>query len=224
MFATGAARSFGVPVSQYIHDRHVGQFFHSPARATLVPSKVLAEAAAYIMCYPLIEAAYFIGIAKSQWVASTIDRFLSFFCDSSRQAFLLPDDKKLKFSSLREQILASRNVGRKIFQRFAGKVISFSLAVPECKLDTRETFKAISQIGRSSGPFVCIDSDLRAEILYWRFLDEWKDCFPWRSKHHLNVSLYSDASLRAWGAVLIQDGQRLVSRDVNVLESKALTY
>ena len=24
---TGAARSFGVPVSQYIDDRHVGQFF-----------------------------------------------------------------------------------------------------------------------------------------------------------------------------------------------------
>ena len=82
-------------------------------------------------------------------------------------------------------------------------------------------------------PFVCVDGDLRAEILYWHFLDEWKDCFPWRSEHHLTVSLYSDASLCAWGAVLIQDGQRLVSRDywpidssedVNVLESKALLH
>ena len=44
-------------------------------------------------------------------------------------------------------------------------------------------------------------------------------------------SLYSDASSRSWGAVLIQDSQRLVSRDywsidssedINVLESEAL--
>ena len=92
----------------------IGQFFHSPAYTSLVPSKVLAEAAAYIMCYLLIEAGYLIGIAKSQWVASTIVRFHGFLCDSSCQAFLLPDDKKLKFSSLREQMLASRNVGLKM--------------------------------------------------------------------------------------------------------------
>ena len=80
LFVTGAARSLGVPVPQYIDDRHVGQLFRSPAHASLVPSKVLAEAAAYIMCCLLIEAGYFIGNAKSQWVASTIDRFLGFLC------------------------------------------------------------------------------------------------------------------------------------------------
>ena len=100
-------------VSQYIDDRHVGKSFRSPARASLVASKVLAEAAAYIMCYLVIEAGYFIGIAKSQWVA-----------------FLLPDDKKLKFSSFREQMLASRNIGLNIPQEFSGKVVSIILAVP----------------------------------------------------------------------------------------------
>ena len=163
-------------MSQYIDDRHVVQLFRSPARASLVPNKVLAEAAAYIMCYLFIEAGYFIGMAKSQWVASTVVRFLGFLCDSSRQAFLLPDDKRLKFGSLREQMLASHNIGLKMLQRFAGKVISFSLAVPGCKLYIRETFKAISQLSRSSRPFPCIEGDLRAEIWYWRFLDEWKDC------------------------------------------------
>ena len=91
---------------------------------------------------------------------------------SSRQAFLLPDDKRLKFSSLREQILASRSIGLKMLQRFAGKVISFSLAVPGCKVYIRKMFKVISQLSRSSRPFACIDGDLRAEILYWRFLEE----------------------------------------------------
>ena len=183
------------------------------------------------MCYLLIEVGYFIGIAKSQWVASTVVHFAGFLCNFSRQAFLLPDDKRLKLSSLREQMLASHNIGLKMLQRFAGKVISFSLAVPGCKLYIRETFKAISQLSRSSRSFACIDGDLRTEILYWHFLDEWKDCFPWRSEHSLTVSLYSDASLRSWGAVLIRDSQRLVSRDywsidssedINVLESKAL--
>ena len=128
-------------------------------------------------------------------------------------------------------MLASHNIGLKMLQRFAGKVISFSLAVPGCKLYIHETFKAISQLSRSSRPFACIDGDLRAKILYWRFLDEWKDCLPWRSEHHLTVCLYSDASSCSWGAVLIQDSQRLVSRDywsidssedINVLEAKAL--
>ena len=40
LFVTDAAHSFGVPVSQYIDDRHVGRLFRSPARASLVPSKV----------------------------------------------------------------------------------------------------------------------------------------------------------------------------------------
>ena len=57
------------------------------------------------------------------------------------------------------------------------------------------------------------------------------DCFPWRSELHVTVSLFSDASTRAWGAVLFRDGQKLVSRDywpsdpstdVNLLESRAL--
>lgn len=56
------------------------------------------------MCYLLIEAGYFIGIAKLQWVASTKVRFFGFLCDSLCQAFLLPDDKMLKLSSLRADV------------------------------------------------------------------------------------------------------------------------
>lgn len=42
---------------------------------------------------------------------STIVCFLGFLCDSSLLAFLLPGDKKLKFSTLREHILSFYNVG-----------------------------------------------------------------------------------------------------------------
>ena len=56
---TSAARSSGVPVSQYIDDRHVRQLYRAPASSTLSPDRVLAEAAGYILCYLLIEAGYF---------------------------------------------------------------------------------------------------------------------------------------------------------------------
>ena len=70
-----------------------------PAESSLPPSRLLAEAAAYIMCYLLIEAVYFIGIRKSQWYPSSVVRFLGLLCDSFRQVFLLLDDKKLKFKT-----------------------------------------------------------------------------------------------------------------------------
>lgn len=79
-----AARSLGIPLSQYIDDRHVGQLFSSPALSVSLPSAQKAEAAAYIVCYILIEAGYFINIGKSQHIPSTLVRFLGFLCDSLR--------------------------------------------------------------------------------------------------------------------------------------------
>ena len=75
---TNAALSFGVPVSQYIDDRHVGQLCRAPASSTLSSDRVLVEAAAYILCYLLMEAGYFIAIAKSQCVPSIVIRLLGF--------------------------------------------------------------------------------------------------------------------------------------------------
>ena len=73
-----AVRSLGVPLSQYIDDRHVGQLFASPMRSVILPSTQRAEAAAYIVCYILIESGYFINIDKSQF-PSTVVCFLGFF-------------------------------------------------------------------------------------------------------------------------------------------------
>ena len=227
-----AARSFGVPLSQYIDDRHVGQLFSPPMRSTSPPSAQRAQAAAYIVCYILIEAGYFINISKSQCVPSTIIRFLGFLCDSLRQSFLIPPDKKAKFRSLRESILSSSLVNLKTLQRFAGKVVSFSLAIPGCKLYVREVFSAIAQLTRSSKPATKVQGSLRLDLQYWRFLDDWSDCLPWRSELHCIVTLFCDASKRSWGAVLFKDGKRIESRDywldpsedINSLEAKALLH
>ena len=93
-----AARSFGVLLSQYIDDRHVGQLFSLPARSVSPPSAQRAEAAAYIVCYILIEAGHFVNIGKSQCVPSTVVRFLGFLCDSLRQSFLNSPMRKPSFA------------------------------------------------------------------------------------------------------------------------------
>ena len=73
------------------------------------------------MCYLLVEEGYFIGLDKSQSTPSTCVRFLGFICDSERQVFVIPQDKRNKFATLREDILSSPFVSLKTLQRFSGK-------------------------------------------------------------------------------------------------------
>ena len=72
----------------------MGQLFTAPLRMTRGPSFQQALAAAYIMCYLYIEVGYFIGLDKSESTPSICVRFRGFVCDSERQAFVIPQDKK----------------------------------------------------------------------------------------------------------------------------------
>ena len=99
---SGAARSFGVPLAQYIDDRHLGQLLVQSPKQPWAPSCQNTEAAAYILCYLLVEAGYFVNLSKSQCTPSTCGTFLGFLCDSIRRAFLIPEEKKVKFKVLRE--------------------------------------------------------------------------------------------------------------------------
>ena len=226
LVVTSAARSLGVPVSQYIDDRHVGQLFSS-SLAVYQPCRQHALAAAFILLSLLVSAGYFINLAKSSPLPSTSVRFLGFISDSILQAFL---DKKDKFKALRQELLGSSSAPVKSLQRFAGKALSFSLAIPACKLYVREVFKAISTVAKNSKLVVPIRGPLRQELQEWAFLDNWSGHLPWRSEHHLSVTLFTDASQRAWGAVLVRDGDSQQirdywldhERDINVLEARAL--
>ena len=184
------------------------------------------------MCYSLVEAGYFISLAKSQSIPLTCERFLGFVCDSVRQALIIPQDKRNKFATLREDTLSSDFVSLRLLKRFLGKVISFSLSIPGSKLYVREVFKAVSRHSGSSRPTVKLEANPRADIVYWRFLDDWKDCFGWRSEHHASVTLYSDTSKTAWGGTLRLSSHTLESRDycldnsqhINVLGAQPLLH
>ena len=130
-----------------------------------------------------------------------------------RQSFLIPQDKKTKFMTLRESILSSSCVSLKMLQCFAGKVISFSLAIPGCKLYVCQVFNAIAQLARSSKAAAKVQGRLRFDVAYRRFVDDWSDCLPWRSEQHCIVSLFCDASKHSWGGVLFKDRRKIESRD-----------
>ena len=70
-------RFWGIPISQYIDHCRAGQLMRSPAITDCRrPNKTNAVAAAYIACYFLIDAGYFIGIKSSMQL---IPRPPSFF-------------------------------------------------------------------------------------------------------------------------------------------------
>ena len=120
LVVTSAARSLGVPVSQYIDDRHVGQLFLS-GPAVCQPSRQLAQVAAFILLFLLFSAGYFVNLAKSSPQPSTFVEFLGFISDSVLQAFWSHWIKRRKFKALRDKLLDSSFVPVKSLWRFTGK-------------------------------------------------------------------------------------------------------
>ena len=181
----------------------------------------VAQAAIYIVCSLLVDLGYFLGLAKSVRQPSTRITYLGLVVDTARQAFLLPGDKVVKFAKLREAILASKKLERvKTLQRFQGKCISFSLAVPSAKLFIRSTAAVIASAG--SNPQVSMSPALREELTHWRFFDTWEDCIPWRDEKHFILSMSSDCSGFAWGGVFHLPEGNLEVRDYWSSEGAAL--
>ena len=199
----------GVPCSQYIDDRHVGQLAPRPQSdktATRWSDFEYADAAAFICASILLSLGYFIGLSKSCLVPQQLITFLGFIVDSTLCAFLIPEVKKRKFVDLRESILRLRSVSIKTLQRLAGKVTSFSIALPAAQLYAREIYRAISGHNKSFR-LVKITGALREELEQWRFLYTWGDCLPWPCENHLIINIFSDASDFAWGGVVQMPGK-----------------
>ena len=127
-------------------------------------------------------------------------------------AFVLPEDKKLKFWTLREFILSQKSVDLKTLQRFAGKTTSFSIAVPAARLYTRASFRAISSCSKSPHKPLYVVGDLLREIQYWRFLDNCQGCLPWFDARDVVISTFSDASNSGWGGVFSEKSGNSVQR------------
>ena len=108
---------------------------------------------------------------------------------------------QIRFIALVELILSSNTVDVRTFQRFAGKCISFSYAVPGARLFTNKFNLAISRGLRSSRQ-LRVAGPLLEEVQHWTFLRSWHGCLPWLKESHAQIQLASDASYFAWGGVL----------------------
>ena len=206
--ASSYLRSCGVPCSLYIDDRLNGEVFAPTGPWSLSPSArtekfrlEAAKVAIFIVASLLIQLGYTIGIQKSVLYPAKRIEYLGHVVDSSKQAFELPGSKVVAFATLREEILAcKKTVNVRTLQRFQGKCVSFSLAVPGAKLFIRNISSAIAS-SPGNGQVKMTDS-LREEICHWRFLDSWKGHIPWREERHVRLSLSTDASGYGWGCVM----------------------
>ncbi|XP_044173521.1 uncharacterized protein LOC122957467 [Acropora millepora] len=202
LVATSHIRSHGVPCSQYIDDRHFGQLqIRRDAPPCSWSDFQRAQAALYIACYVLIDLGYFIGLQKSTLVPTQAPIFLGYIIDSVKSAFLMPPDKKIKFASLREDLLSHKSVSLKSLQKFVGKINSFKLVVPAARLFSRAACLAISRASRSPRA-IPVSRELKAELELWRFLDSWSGFLPWRDEKHSQLDVFSDASDSGWGGIL----------------------
>ncbi|KAK3731626.1 hypothetical protein QZH41_015891 [Actinostola sp. cb2023] len=138
--------------------------------------------------------------------------YLGFLVDSELQAFSIPLPKVVKFAELREAILRrQKTVPMKTLQRFQGKCISFSIAVPAAKLYIRNICAAIASAHDSLE--VKMTKPLIEEVSHWRFLDSWTGRVPWRNEKHWQMTITSDASGSGWGGVIHLPKKELQLRD-----------
>lgn len=103
----------------------------------------LTERVLYIVCNILVRLGYFVGLKKPSLQPNKSLKFLGLVIDSCKQTFLIPDEKKVTFAKMRGHILVRQDVDLLTLQKFAGKCISFMLAVPSAKLFIREVNRAI---------------------------------------------------------------------------------
>lgn len=124
----------------------------------------LTERVLYIVCNILVRLGYFVGLKKTITSNKSL-KFLGLVIDSCKQTFLIPDEKKVTFAKMRGHILVRQDVDLLTLQTFAGKCISFMLAVPSAKLFIREVNRAIRMASKKSKS-IKMSKDLRDEIRY----------------------------------------------------------
>lgn len=62
---------------------------------------------------------------------------------------------------------------------------------------------AAISIGLRNSRKIKMSGALLEEVKYWRFVDGWKGCAPWRPERHLQVSISTDASLYRYGVAIM---------------------
>ena len=122
----------------YIDDRLNGEIFTPSGRWSRPPDQrddefsfQAATAALHIVVLVLVHLGYFLGVKKCVLRPVKCLTYLGMIVDSSLQAFLILEDKKMKFEQLRHKILTFKAHGTcKRLTKNDGKVHFFLFSVP----------------------------------------------------------------------------------------------
>lgn len=197
MALTSYMRNMGISNLQYIDDR-----------LAMASNRQMARKVAYVLLELASRLGWTLGLKKCVLEPQSVLKWLGLIIDAPRQTFVVPEDKKISFRNLREEILSANHyVDLKTLQRFVGKCVSFILAVPAAKLYIREANWAIGACARKGyGSRIHLSDNLKKEIEHWSFLDVFSGPFPWRLERHMAMEIITDSSLSGYAAVRM-DGQ-----------------
>ena len=160
----------------------------------------------------LVSLGFFLGTKKCVFIPSQRMVFLGMIIDSVECSFFITEKRRQKFVAIRDLILKNEIVPLVLVQKFTGMCISMAMAIPAAKLYTPCCNRAISRAILENGK-VSLDTDLRAEISHWKFIDTWSEPFPWLIDRHSVLSFSSDSSDYKWGACFTHDGKDISISD-----------
>ena len=172
-----------------------------------------------------------INMSKSELVPVQSIQFLGFTLDSCTMTVRLTHDKVEKIVSLGQELLSAGRVSIRSLASFIGSVVASEPGAPCAPLRFRylEYFKYVSLIEcRGDYEGLIALSDKARSVISW-----WIDNVPHLRRDLLQVppqfTLFTDASLTGWGAVLgdVQTKGHWALDEVvhiNVLELKAVLF
>jgi hypothetical protein len=225
MVLTSYLRGKGISSLQYIDDR----LFVVPSSPSVSGHIDWARRVVYAVLELMTRLGYTLSLHKCTLVPARQLQYLGFIVDTQSRSFKLPEEKRNSFSVLRESLLERKFLDLRSLQKFAGKCVSMSIAIPGTLFYIRETNAAISQAYRNSRP-VPLTGKLAEELKFWRFLDDWQGESRWRQEHHVTLHLATDASLFRWAGVLLEGECQEISdyfkegdtRAIHLKETQAL--
>ena len=93
--ATHTLRNYGIPCSQYIDDRHLGELWGTQIKRN--SSFDAANCAFFVAGTLLTQLGYFLHLAKCVPIPKQQLIFLGHLVDTVRQTFSIPEEKKAEF-------------------------------------------------------------------------------------------------------------------------------
>lgn len=217
MAVTSYLRSLGVRNLQYIDDRLLVGRDESDTKRKV-----------YAMLEIVTRLGYTISFSKSMLVPAKRVQWLGMIIMCDKMSFGIPPKKKEKFITLRESMLQKAAVSVQTLQRFTGKCISLSLAVPGARMNIRAVNASISKLLRFGGQ-AKMSGPMKREIMEWRTIDDLDGQAKWREERHLTFQMSTDASQSGFGAVgpcgelIVRDyWQENDRRPIHLKEAEAL--